>query len=801
MLSNYIKITIRNLIKNKGQTLINIGGLTVGVLCAIVIFLTIQYEYGYDTWHEDRDRIYRVVRKSVDFGVESYDRGTHYPLSAAIEEQVTGIERVSIVDNNYANDPIVSVVDEAGNLKKLKMENLAFVEQDYLEIFSHDWISGVKDGALSQPNKTIITEGLSKKLFGTTNSIGKVIVQNNSMDLEVVGIIRDPQEQSDFPFEMLVSHDSKDREGGSRMQPDNWDGSSSSLQSYVKLLPGITEESINNQLEELVAKHREQTEDTKLTYYLQPLSDIHFNSEFGSYNRTIDESSLIALGVIGFFLLLTACINFINLNTAVAVKRSKEVGLRKTLGGTRSQLTLGFLGETGFITLLSMIVALALTEIVLINMNPVLGFIPELDLFNNSQVVLFLLSLLIFITLAAGWYPAKYLSGFSPIEAIRNKITASYSEGLGLRRGLIIVQFAVTQILIICTVIISSQIDYFQNQDLGFEKEAVVQIPLVSRTAERLNVFKSQVTAHSSIVNMAYSNTGTSNGNVWGGNYIQIEDTVRKEGNAQIKFIDVDFIDVYGLRLIAGTNITPSDTINKYIVNETYANEVGYEGRYNELLGKETQIWGTSANIVGVVEDFNTQSLHDGLEAVMLGARRNFFIAAVKIDMQRRQEALAVLEEAYNTAFPEFVFEYTFLDEAIANFYRGEERISNIMNGFTVIAILIGCLGLFGLVSYMATTRTKEIGVRKVLGANISDILRLFGKELLILLSISFVIAAPTAWYFMNKWLADFAYQIGIGLEIFLLSLVGTLVIALFTIAWKAMRAALANPVDSLKSE
>jgi ABC-type antimicrobial peptide transport system permease subunit len=419
----------------------------------------------------------------------------------------------------------------------------------------------------------------------------------------------------------------------------------------------------------------------------------------------------------------------------------------------------------------------------------------------NTELQLFIVAIFFLATLLAGWYPAQHLSNFNPIEAIRNKIQSNYGNGLTLRRGLIVVQFTITQILIICTLIMASQIRYFQNQDLGFEKEAVVQVPIQNESMPILNVFKSSLLNKTTIQNVSFSNTGTTSNSVWGGNYIMIEDSIRHENSGQVKFIDENFIDTYGLSLLAGTNIQPSDTVNAYIVNQSFAKEVGYGDNPSGLIGKTTSMWGTEAPIVGVIKDFNTQSLHEGLSPVLLAPRKSFFLSAIKINASRTKEALGEIERAFNTAFPDLVFEYSFLDESIANMYEDEQRTAKIMNAFTLIAIIIGSLGLFGLVSYMSTTRTKEIGVRKVLGASLLDILKLFGTELALLTGISFLIAAPISWYLMKSWLEDFAYKIELGIEIFLLALSGILLISVLTIGYKSLKAALANPIESLKSE
>lgn len=803
MFKNYLKIAFRNLIKNKSHTAINVGGLTLGVVCALVIFLVIQFNMSFDTWHEDGDRIYRVVREDNEFGDIDHDTGTPYPFAQVVEEEVTGLEFVTQVNTNSANTPIISYQENGIVQKKFKEEDVAFVEKEYFDIFSYRWMAGDPDSFFDNPNTVVITEDFAKKLFGTIDVLGRefTIQTGAQYDVTVTGLVKDPPETSDFPFFVLANGNSKSRTGV-EIGNDNWGGTSSSIQAYVKLLPNVTPDDVNPQFDPIIVKYRNEDRAEVMEFFLQPLSEIHFDSRFGNYSgRVVEKRTLFAMGIIGLLLLITACINFINLNTAIAVNRSKEVGLRKTLGGSRAQLSFHFLGETAFITLISILIGIGITEFALLNIEDIIGFTPELDLLNNPLLIVFLGVLFIIITLAAGWYPAHHLSGFNPIEAIRNKMNASYGQGLMLRRTLIVVQFTITQILIIGTLVIATQIKHFNQQDLGFQKEAVIHFDLPDRDRVTLETLKNQLKSEASILNVTYSNTGTTHGNVWGGNYVIEFDSTRIENNTDIKFIDVDFLDTYGVQLLAGTNIQPSDTVNMYMVNESLVKQAGFGDNYDEIIGKELNVWGSRATIVGVVNDFNTSSLHDGLRPVVLGARTSVWVGAVKINTGMIPEALAAVEEAYNEAFPEAVFEYNFLEDYIADMYEQERNTASIMNIFAVIAIVIGCLGLFGLVSYMAATRTKEIGVRKVLGANILDILKIFGYELGLLVGISFLLAAPVSWFLMQKWLEEFAYKIELGIGLFLVSLAGTLIIASLTVGYRSVSAALANPVESLKTE
>jgi len=803
MLQNYLKIAVRNLIRNKSQTAINVGGLTLGTVCALVIFLFIQFDLSFDSWHDDDDRIYRVVREESEFGNISHDSGGPFPFAEAVENDVTGIEKVTVVHNNYANIPVISFSDNGYTQRKFKENNIAFVEKEYFDIFTYQWLAGAKETVFNNPNTAVLTESMALKLFESLDVLGReiVIYSDYPIDFTITGLVRDMPANSDFPFKVLGNVNSKIRDGDP-LGNDNWSGSSSSIQTYVKLQPGVTPADINVQFDPMFAKYSSQDRADVSEFFLQPLSAIHFDGRFGNYNgRVMEKRTLSAMAIIGFFLLVTACINFINLNTAVAVRRSKEVGLRKTFGGTRTQLTYHFLGETAFVTLISILLGVGVTELAIEALEPVLGIAPELNLFSNPEILVFLIGLFVSITFAAGWYPARYLSGFNPIEAINNTINASYGQGLLLRRSLIIVQFTITQFLIIGTIVISTQIQYFNSQELGFEKDAVIHIDIPSRDKTTLQTFKNELLNSSAIQSVTFSNTGTTHGNIWGGNYVLTYDTVRVENDANVKYVDEDFIETYGIKLLAGSNLQPSDTVNAFLVNESLAKQAGFGDNLSEIIGTELVFWGNQAEVVGVVNDFNTSSLHDELRPVVLATRPSFFIGATKINTAMTSEAVDVLEGAFTAAFPNAVFEYTFLEDHIAEMYEVEQNTAQLMNIFTIIAIIIGCLGLFGLVSYMATTRTKEIGVRKVLGASIADILKIFGGELGLLTSISFVIAAPASYYFMQQWLADFAYRISVGVEIFAMAFLGTVIVAILTVSGQSIKAAITNPVNSLKSE
>lgn len=803
MLKNYFKIALRNIIRNKSHTFINVGGLTLGVVCAVAIFLVIRYEFSYDTHHTDADQIYRVVRAfETDDGI-ARDPATPKPLPVALRNDFApSLEALTVIDQNYST-PVLAVEKNDGQISRFKEENTAFTEPDYFQIFDYQWLLGNPQTALKRPNTAVISRSLAQKLFEDTNPVGQTVTlqTSNKYDLEITGVVEDPPPTTDLPFVLLASYSSIDRSGEDR-HSENWGSTSTSVQTYLKLAEGVEAVGLQDQLEDFIVRHMGEETAQTMDLNLQSLNNLHFNTEYNTYSdRTVSRTSLIALGLIGLFLLIAACINFINLNTATAVRRSKEVGVRKVLGGTRQQLLWHFLGETSLITLLSLLLAFAITELILPFLEPVLGYQLTMSIVSGSEWLVFAGGLWLALSLASGVYPALYLSGFSPIEAIRNRINIRYGEGLLLRRSLVVVQFAIAQVLIICTIVIGTQMRYLQSADMGFEKEAIVEVPIPVQEELKLERFRNELDALSAINDFAYSSTGTASDNLWTGTYrFETEEEI-KENPAEVKMADEGYLSTYGLELLAGSNLLPSDTVRQYLVNETFAREVGFADRYNELIGRPVSIWNNTAPIAGVVRDFNTSSLHHDINPLLITTRPLYFVAGIKIDPRLTQQALGTIENAFTDAFPDYVFEYSFLDESIARFYEQERRTSTLLNLFTFVAILIGCLGLFGMISFMAATRTKEIGVRKVLGATVTQIIGLLSKEFLLLTGLSFFIAAPAAWYFMQRWLSDFTYRIDVGPGLFVLAFVATLFITILTIGYKGIRTAAMNPVESLRSE
>lgn len=796
MLRNFIKTTFRNLLKNKAHAAINVIGLSLGMTCAVIIFRVIQFETSFEAFQENGDRIFRIVHNDTEFDTDDYSPGVPIPLPEALRLDFPEIDALTIVDSNFGS-VVISVERPDGSIARFEEEqSVSHVNQDYLRMFTMNWLAGNPESALANPKSAVISRSLAQKYFGDENPLGKQLTYNNRLTFQVTGLIEDMPENTEMPLNLLLAFDTKER--GS----DNWGSISGAVQCYMMLPEHINSEQIDARLHDFFAKHRSEERAQHFLFWLQPLREMHFDQRFGTFGDHVTaRETLWALCLIGVFLIITACINFVNLNTAVAIERAKEVGVRKVLGGTRRQLATQFLGETALITFAAIAISIAAVEIVMPQMKTLLGYPLSANIFADAQMGVFLLTLFALVTISAGFYPALYLSGFSPIDAIRQKVRSQYGDGLRLRKGLVIVQIAISQVMIIGTIVISKQMDFFRSYDMGFNKDAIVEISLPDNERAQIERLKSSILQNPTIRSMAYSNTGTASNNTWNGNYKLTDGEELRKGDAQIKFVDEDFLETYSINLIAGKNLTAADTVSDFLVSQAFVEEVGYGARYHDIIGRNLTIWGRSAPIVGVVKNFNTTSLHDKMPPVVLAGQNRYQMAAVKIDMKDVSATLESIEQAWTAVYPEFVYDFAFLDESIEHFYEEEQATSYLINAFAAIAILIGCLGLFGLISYMASRRTKEIGIRKVLGATFTNVLTLLSKELTLLAILAFVVAAPVAYYLMQSWLADFAYRIELGAGLLGYALLASCALVLLTVGYKSVRVALANPVDSLRCE
>jgi ABC-type antimicrobial peptide transport system permease subunit len=609
-----------------------------------------------------------------------------------------------------------------------------------------------------------------------------------------------------LPFTLYLSFETIRKE----TEEKGWGSIWSDENCYFLLKEGETDASVKDGLSAFYTKYNEEENFNNQKYELQPLSDLHFDDRFGNYNyNTVGKPSLLAFAVIALFLLVTAGINFINLTTAEAIKRSKEVGIRKTLGSTRMQLVFQFLGESTFVTLAATLLALGVSQLALSFLNPFLNLQLSLSLTSNIWFLVFLAGVVFFVALFSGLYPAFVVSAFTPASALKNSLGNKKSSGFFLRKGLVVAQFFISQFLIISTLVLISQMDYFKNKDLGFRKDAIVTIPIpVAETTVNDTIQKSsmrtlanRIATLPAVENFSLCNTPPSSGAVSGPGFIVEGETDDKRKDTQIKNIDDKYLSIFNLTLIEGQNVEDLDTARSVLVNRKLTEVAGFANP-KDMLGKRIRIGGRFLPVVGVVENFHTTALSSEIEpTVLLNRKRNYRTLALQVNIKSFAQALPEIQKMWEETYPKELFSYRFLDESIRQFYESEERGTVLLSVFTSLAIFIGCLGLFGLATFMINQKNKEIGVRKVLGASVEGIVFMFSKEYVKLIAIGFVLAAPASWFIMHKWLETFAYKIEIGPSLFLAGFATTLLIAFLTVSYRSFKAARANPVKSLRYE
>jgi putative ABC transport system permease protein len=800
MLKTYFIIAWRNLRRNRSFAITNIFGLSLGIACAILIFTVISYHLSFDKFHSHSNRIYRVVSE-FHYDETEFQEGVPQPLGKVFRNDFAFAETSARV--RVYHDVTISIPNAAEVKKFQEIDIAAFAEPSFFDIFNFPLLKGNKQAMLTEPHTAVITEKMARKYFGEEEAIGKVIRVNSLnkvVDFTVNGILKDIPANTDRKQQVYLCYDNLKNYNEYYASDSSWGSTSSSMNFFVMLKPGVTKATVDGAIPSLVKKYLD-AEDAKVTQFkLQPLSDIHFNPDFGGY---VDRKYLWALASIGFFLILTACVNFINMATAQAVNRSKEVGVRKVLGSRRSQLFLQFMTETVIITIVAALLAYVMANVALPYINELFKEKMNIALLQDWKLPVFLVTLGVFVVFMAGSYPGLILSGLRPVIALKGKLSQKNLGGLSLRKALLVVQFAICQGLIIGMVIISGQMRYSTKSDLGFKKDAVIVMPVAANDKTKMNTLRARMAGVPGVEKITFChNAPASSGNSFTG--VRFEDRAKDEPwEINLKEADDQYISAFGLKLIAGRNFFPSDTVRECLVNETLVKKLGFTSA-QEAIGKTLRVNGGTivAPIAGVVKDFYNKSFREAISPiVIMPDYKGFRNCAVKINPAHTQATLVSLEKIWNETYPDNVYSYNFLDESIANFYRLENIMLLLVQIFAGIAILIACLGLYGLVSYMAVQKTKEIGVRKVLGAGTWNILWLFGKQFTRLLLIAFVIATPLAWFTMHEWLQDFAYRMQISPWIFLMVIAFTFIVATITIGYTSLRAAVANPIKSLRTE
>jgi predicted permease len=804
MIKNYIKIAWRNIVRHKAYSSINIAGLTVGIAACLLIFVIIKFELSFDKAQPNYNNIYHIVTQEKHEADMTYNPGIAVPATEALRIDFPQA-KVAAVNSSYGSQ--ITVPEGSGTADKKFTENLGvlFIEPQFFDIFNSKWLAG-SASVLKDPDMVVIDRSIAIKYFGDwKNVLGKILKMDNVLTLKVAGVIEDAPANSDFPFKIMVSFVTWKQHGKDYNYSGEWGSTSSNHQVFMLFPQNISTSNIDAQLKQFSAKnYKKGISETHLL--AQPLSMFHFDTRFGNplSDHTISYATLRTLCFITILIIIMASINFINLSTAQSVGRSKEVGIRKVLGSTRKQLIAQVIGETTLVVLCAVLLALIVAKLALPQLKNIANVPESIGLFNVENM-LFLAAMMVIVILLSGIYPALVVSGFKPVLALKNKITAASIGGIPLRRALVIAQFAISQLLMIGTIVAMNQMDYVNKADLGFNKEAVLIIPgyTDSISLNKIVSFRQQLLQNPAVKSVSFASDAPSSENNWGTNF-NFNNNKKDNGfNTYLKFGDADYFKTFGLQFAAGKGYDVSDTAKQVVVNETFIHKLGIQNA-ESAIGKTVQFGGNGKwmPISGVVKDFKTNSLRETVKPIVISPAKKFEgIVAIKIQTRELSKTVADLQKMWETTYPEYAYNGYFLDDNIAKFYQSENQMALVYKIFAGIAIFISCLGLYGLVSFMAVQRTKEVGIRKVLGASVSSIVYLFSKEFIVLIVISFVIAMPVAWYVMTGWLQNFAYRISLSAWVFLLAIATSVVIAWVTVGYKAVRAALVNPVRSLRSE
>lgn len=794
MLRNYFKIAVRNLQRHKGYALINVIGVGLGLACAILIFTLVKYHLSFDTFHSKKDRIYRIT---TDLHHEEITREPNVPqpIGKAFRDDFTFAEEVAMVYSRP--DRLVSVTSSDED-KKFE-ENVAFAERDFFDIMDFPLLRGDRNTMLTEPNTAVITERIAKKFFGDQDPINQIIRFENKLDFKITGILRDLPVNTDRREEIYFAY-SNLKDYDSWLGGDSWKGVAGGMHCFLLLKPGVSSFDVERALQDLSEKYYDEPDAQLFQFRLQHISDIHFNPELEGY---VSKKNLWALSLIGLLLIVTACVNFVNLATAQALTRSKEIGVRKVLGGQRSQLFWQFIAETAAITVLALVVAFALAQLALPYLNHLLDVQLSINVLEDIYLLVFLPILLVVVILLSGSYPGLIVAGFQPVLALKNRLSQKHAGGFSLRRGLVITQFAISQLLIVGTIVVADQMRYSTQADMGFRKDAIVMLPIPDRQKSTISGFRSEISRLTGVENVSFCTHAPASPE-FASVTVQFDSRTENEKfDISVKAGDDQYVSTFDLRLVAGRNLQPSDTVREFLINETAVRKFGLLSPH-DAIGKKMIIGLNNAEglIVGVVKDFHNKSFHETIDPLCITSSLAWYRScAVQINSANLSLTLGAIESAWKKSFPDHVYEYNFLDDQIAKFYELDNMMLRLIQAFAGIAIVICCLGLYGLVSFMVVQKTKEVGVRKVLGADVQSIIWLFGREFARLMLIAFVIATPFAWWAMNKWLETFAYRIQIGVEIFGLAIVTSLIVTVIAVGYKSVVAAMMNPVKSLRSE
>lgn len=791
----FLKTTVRSFKKDKAFTLINVLGLTLGIFSALLIILIAKHDLSFDRFHENAASIYRVNIKTSRGASVNYHPTSPAPTPAAMKEEFSEVIDGVFISYRSSGE---FIVDEDKVFEETT--GVAVTSSSFFEIFSFPIVAGDLQ-FFDRPNQIILTKSIAEKYFGETDPnqvIGESIRMNDKV-LNVVAVAEDFPSTTDLPFTILISVETlKDQ-----LRTEVWPNINLSTNNYVLLAPGTDASALEARLPEFLTKYGGERLSNFFTLQLQPLSTVHFDSTYGNYSgRTIPDKIVWGLALVAAVLLITACINFINLSTANAIRRYKEVGIRKILGVSRLNLIRKFIGETTILTTASFLVAIPMAKLLHPTIEEMIGFSFGFDVFGDSSFWLISGVIIILIIILAGIYPAFFVSSSDPMNALRSSSSNNQTSGSWLRKSLVVFQFMISQILLIGLFIVKSQLNYFLDADMGFDRTGIVITQLPSGEEAKGAPLKDAWQAIPGVNMVSRANSSAASQNRWMTNFTYDGMDQEDPAFAEMKMADADYLDTYGFELVAGRNYFESDSSREILVNEAMVAKIGASSP-EEALGQTIGAGpGGNSQIVGVIKDFFATSMYENINPIFIAQNEEqYFTMNTKINVQDLSNTIDKMEAEWNEIFPDEPFEFNFMDESIAQFYNREQRLSEIITWFVVIALFIGGIGLYGLITYVVNQRQKEIGVRKVMGASFKSLVYVISKDFVILLCVAFAISAPLAWYYGNQWLNDYVFRIEIAYTIFLFAFISSLVVALVSIAQKCWQATQVNPVETLRNE
>jgi putative ABC transport system permease protein len=804
---NYLKVALRNIVRLKEYSLINILGLSVGMASFILIFLFVRYEMSYDRYHDKAERIYRVVQEGAVTGNRSAI--TPNPMAPELVREIPEIS-YAVRINDIHSKLLVSYQN-----RFFKEEHFILTDPEVFQVFSFPLVKGDPDTVLKDKFSVVISEEMAEKYFGIEEPVGKVLHVDNQFDFIVTGVMKNVPRNSHFHCDFLTSFACADDLYWKGFSEDR---TQSSLHTYILLQKGVSVPELEDKLTVFAERFMQPViqeyapmadqipgglESLKFKLFLQPLTQIHLHSHlFAELSANYDIRYIYIFSAVALFILVISCVNFTNLTTACSTRRTKEIGIRKVLGARRSQLIKQFITESLVMALTALLLAAVMVAILRPIIHPLMGEDLIGRASRSGSIWLALILLAFIVGIASGSYPAFFVSASQPVSSLRGSLL--FRSKTFFRSFLVVVQFVITIGLIFSTLVVSRQLHYLKNKKLGFQKEHVIVLPFEDQfELSRFPLVKNELLKNPQILSVAgasniVSRVYSSSPFWWEG--AQEGDSMRVEK----LFVDDDFIDTFGIRIVHGRNFSEeikTDQENSFIINETAAKAFGWESPLGKKLAwaRKREEKGT---VIGVVEDFHFRSLHQKIEPLILVLGGEFFDNMyIKVHHKSVPAALSFIQKTCRHFFPERPLEYFFLDDDIDKMYKSETMMGRLFWYVSSLAIFIACLGLFGLISYSTEQRTKEIGIRKVLGSSVFGVVTLLSKDFVRLLVVANLIAWPLAYYVMHKWLQNFAYRIDVSILVFVLSTAGTLIVALFTLSFRSVRAARANPADTLRYE